>query len=310
MPSSSAIHEDKYLIKSEIVLELINGGSDIRFFTRGKYKLKDMFQSPLEDVEMLVSVPIVVTPNSVGVMLMAFKKRFVCTEEQIMMMKMICQSAADLIRASRLFNSTALIQESNHRIKNNLQIILSLIYVQKQALRKKGDTTFSRGELEEILEELVGRIRIIANIHEMMTHKAGEAGIPLRELVEKVCRSYVCENYCLETDVESVLLSSENAAWIAMIVNEIVCNSRKHAFQGTRRPEKNRILISAKREKTNLTLCIQDNGCGLPKGFDFEKAQTTGMRLVRTICKQLKAEAVFETNRGTKVSVNIPEILL
>ena len=84
MPSSSAIHEDKYLIKSEIVLELINGGSDIRFFTRGKYKLKDMFQSPLEDVEMLVSVPIVVTPNSVGVMLMAFKKRFVCTEEQIL----------------------------------------------------------------------------------------------------------------------------------------------------------------------------------------------------------------------------------
>lgn len=302
-------HDEQYLIRSEIILQLIGDSADVRFFSKGKYQLNDMFKRPLEGVEMLVSAPIIVSPNSIGVMIMAFETHFVCTEEQIMTMRMICHSAADLIRASRLFNSMALIQESNHRIKNNLQIILSLIYMQKQALRKKGTNVFSREDLEDILEELVGRIRIIANVHDMMTRKVGDGGISLRELIEKVSKSYASGSCCLETDVENVLISNENAAWLAMIVNELICNSRKHAFWGTKRPERNRIIITARRNNGKLFLCIRDNGCGLPKGFDFEKAQSTGMRLIRTICRQLNAKITFETNRGTKVSLCIPEIL-
>ena len=261
--------EERYLVKPEIVRQLINESVDIRFFTRGKHKLNEMFQHPTEEVEMLVSVPIVVTPNCIGVMLVAFKNQFICTEEQITTMKMICYSASDLIRASRLFNSTALIQESNHRIKNNLQIILSLIYMQKQSLHKREDSTFSRKDIEELLDELIGRIRIIANIHDMMTHKAGEGGMSLSELIRKVAKGYACEGYCLEINVDDLMISSESAAWIAMIVNEAICNCRKHAFLGARRPEKNRINITAQQRGSTLSLCIRDNGCGLPKGFVF-----------------------------------------
>ncbi len=191
-----------------------------------------------------------------------------------------------------------LLREIHHRVKNNLQIISSLLYLQSNKVRQS--------ECVKLFHESQNRIRSMALIHEKLYQSKDISRINLRDYLNSLTAELVqsCQSgnlISLELDLENLLLSVEKALPIGLIVNELFSNSLKYAF-----PEfkKGIISISMKRFDTDkYILNYNDNGIGLPDGFDLNMHSSLGLRLVSNLVKQLDGELEISSNNGAHFGI-------
>jgi len=192
----------------------------------------------------------------------------------------------------RLKHKEVLFKEAHHRIKNNLQTILSLLHLQRN---ENGHST------DELLTESAGRIRAMALIHEQLSESDEitdqiDIGAYVKLLTKNLCRSYGVSTarVRLRFDFDHVLISAEKAAPCGLIVNEIVSNSLKHAFA---EGESGNIRIRM-RNAGRLQIEIGDDGKGLPREIDVKRAKTLGLRLITMLVKQLDGTLEVIHERG------------
>jgi PAS domain S-box-containing protein len=195
-----------------------------------------------------------------------------------------------------------LLQEIHHRVKNNLQVISSLLSLQSRNVRDEETLT--------ILRESQDRIRSMALIHEKLYRSENLARIDfagyLQSLASHLVRSYRSSMGIarLHMDVADVSLSLETAVPCGLIVNELVSNALKHAFsdgrQGTIR------ITLRKEENKQITLSVADDGVGLPDGFDIYQSDSLGLRLVTMLVGQVKGELITTNEHGAKFEVVFP----
>ncbi len=192
--------------------------------------------------------------------------------------------AEERITAS-LREKESLLQEVHHRVKNNLQIVSSLLNLQS---RDQTDPA-----IRTAFAESQQRIRSMALIHEMLyqTEDLAEIdfGAYLRTLIPALIRSYGTNAVRVSHEIiaAAIPVRTETAVPLGLIVNELITNSLKHAFPSRRA---GRISIEFRRldEKT-FSLMVRDDGVGLPEGFSMEKTSTLGLRLVGMMAGQLSA---------------------
>jgi len=219
----------------------------------------------------------------------------------------VCEDITERKEAeSRLKASVAekdvLLKEIHHRVKNNLQIISSLLNLQ---LKKMVDAT-TRSELNATRD----RIRSMALIHAKLYQSENLAQVDFAEYVEEfagqLARLYDVrpEKVRLLLDVESVYLDVDVAIPCGMIINELLTNALKYAFPGERRGE---VAVRLRVEDRKLLLCVEDDGVGMPAQIDVETTGTLGLQLVRALTQQLGGELRVERNGGTRVSLQVPE---
>ena len=177
-----------------------------------------------------------------------------------------------------------LLKEIHHRVKNNMQIISSLLDLQADTIQDE----LIRG----LFKESQQRIRSMALIHEQLYQSSDLARIDFAEYVERLTnhllRSYGARagNVALHMNVAPVLLSIETAIPCGLIINELVSNAFKHAFPNGRSGQ---IWITLQRtEAQQLTLQIKDNGVGFPPEIDFRRTPSLGLTLVNTLVKQVR----------------------
>ena len=188
-----------------------------------------------------------------------------------------------------------LLKEVHHRVKNNLQVIQSLLRM--QAREVKGSA------LEPLLRESQNRIRSIALIHEQLYKQDDFAEIDfadyLNQLLRQLFHTFDLKNLNVTSsiDFQDIYLSLTKAIPCALITNELVTNSLKYAFQGK---SEGKIFINAYRKNGWLTLIIKDNGAGFPKGLDIEASETLGLKVVRTLTRQLGGEMEISSNGGVE----------
>jgi two-component sensor histidine kinase len=182
----------------------------------------------------------------------------------------------------RLKRKEVLFKEAHHRIKNNLQTILSLLNLQRN---ENGHST------DELLTESAGRIRAMALIHEQLSESDEmtdqiDIGAYVKVLTKNLCRSYGVSTtrVLLKFEFDRVAISAEKAAPCGLIVNEIVSNSLKHAFA---EGQSGNIRIRMRHRGSRLQIEIGDDGIGLPREIDVKKAKTLGLRLITMLVKQL-----------------------
>jgi two-component system, sensor histidine kinase PdtaS len=196
------------------------------------------------------------------------------------------------IRAS-LREKEALLQEIHHRVKNNLQIIASLLSLQSAYIRDP--QTLMQ------FQECQGRIRSMALIHEKLYQSETLATVDLEDYVQSLAlilmRSYSANpNVKLELDLEQVAVSIDTAVPVGLMLNELVTNALKYAFPDGRA---GRLLVALGAEPDGLiTLRVQDDGVGLKPDFQLEQADTLGLRLVRMFARQLRAEVAVLCESG------------
>jgi len=194
----------------------------------------------------------------------------------------------------------ALLKEVHHRVKNNLQLISSLLNLQASQI---ADPTVS-----ELFAESRNRVRSMALVHENLYRAGDLSRVQMRDHVQTLCAHLVRaygfngERIKLETDVEELDLDLDRAISAGLIVNELVSNALKHAFPDGR---SGRVLVSLKREaEAAFRLSVSDDGIGLRPGTENGVAESLGLRLVQRLALQLHGKTTVSLANGTSFAVD------
>lgn len=197
-----------------------------------------------------------------------------------------------------------MLREIHHRVKNNLQIILSILNIQA---RKTNDQ-----KIINFIKESESRIQAMAIIHEKLYQSDNLASISFNEyivqLIEFIFTIYNVDkekiNYALSaTDIH---LDINTAVPLGLIINELVCNSLKHGFINQ---ERGTIFIQLKRlEPKEYELTIGDTGNGLPENFDIKNTTSLGLKLIQTLTRQLEGKLQIGGETGAMFSIYFKEI--
>lgn len=208
------------------------------------------------------------------------------------------RKSEELIQAN-LREKEALLKEIHHRVKNNLQVISSLLRLQK-------DYTQDPKTLE-MFAESQNRIRSMALVHEKLYKSNDLSRINFAEyalsLAQLLFRSFGVnpERISLNMQGDLVFLSVDSAVPCGLIVNELVSNCIKHAFPNERKGQIS-ILIKSMDDGT-VQIEVKDNGIGLPTPFNFENTETLGLQLVRTLVRQLEGVIEVSSENGTQFKI-------
>lgn len=188
-----------------------------------------------------------------------------------------------------------LLREIHHRVKNNMQVIISLLSLQAQ---KAEEEKFS-----VMVEESQNRIKAMSLVHERLYQSHDLANINFKEyvknLIDMLLKSYDIRTNKISviTEIENISFDLENAIPCGLIINELVSNAFKHAFA---RDKDGTIKVSLNSiEEKNLELIVKDNGIGLPQEFDINNIDSLGLDLTKTIVEhQLGGKIVIDNTKG------------
>lgn len=200
-------------------------------------------------------------------------------------------SVEKALRAS-LSEKEVLLKELHHRVKNNLQIVSSLLSLQAS---KAGN------ELAVEFLDSQSRVRAMALVHEKLYSSENLSCINfpeyLRQLASFLLQAYSPENASITPDIHcpEFCLSVNSGIPCGLIINELFTNSLKHAFSGR---SSGRIVLRAWLKDDSANLIIADDGTGLPPGFDIKGAETLGLQLVMNLTRQLKGTLSFSSGPG------------
>ncbi len=195
-----------------------------------------------------------------------------------------------------------LLREIHHRVKNNLQIITSLLRLQS--------TKSIDPESKQLFLDSQNRIHTMALLHERLYQSQNLSSINLndyfKELVRNLFISYGVSNEFIRFQVDTwdCVMEPEKLISCGLIINELVSNSLKYAFPEGRKGEI-RVLLQ-KHSPKELLLTVSDNGKGFPNDIDYQKTNSLGLRLVRGLSEQLKGHLELKTERGTEFRVQFP----
>ncbi len=211
------------------------------------------------------------------------------------------KKAEEQIRTA-LKEKEVLLKEIHHRVKNNLQVVSSLLSL--QASRLADD---QQREPFQVSQE---RLQAMILIHEQLYRSENLAEISFGEFIERqaheLCRAYGVnsEKVNLEIRAEGVRLDIDKAIPCGLIVTELLTNALKYAFPGEKAGKITIQLLSG--QDAMVTLKISDNGVGLPVSLDIRHSNSLGMRLVCALTEQLEGNIEFKRQGGTEFMIQFP----
>jgi len=196
----------------------------------------------------------------------------------------------------------ALLREIHHRVKNNMQVVSSLLALQAR--------TVSDEETRRLFEDTRNRIQSMALLHETVYESGEQATVDfakyIRRTIDYLIRAYGIDSprIRVRAQVEAVDLHLDAALPCGLLINEVITNSFRHAFPQDRGGE---VRISLRRgPSSGVELEISDDGVGLPPGLDWTTSRSLGLRLIRELAQQLSATLEIQSAGGTKVRLVFP----
>lgn len=208
------------------------------------------------------------------------------------------RTAEENLRRS-LAEKEILLKEVHHRVKNNMQIISSILKMQERQVKDD--------KLKTVLEESQNRIRSMALIHENLYRNENLANIKfsnyVKSLAGNLSRSFSDKQgkVRFEYDIEDVFLPLDIGIPCGLIINELISNSFKYAFENR---EKGTIGISLKHiNDKRFELLVRDDGVGIDKDIDITNTKSLGMKIVTNLVTQIDGDLSYETNNGTKFNI-------
>ncbi len=196
-----------------------------------------------------------------------------------------------------------LLKEVHHRVKNNLQIISSILNLQSSGINDP--------KILEILTNSQHRIRSMSLIHELLYQTKDFSTISFAEYIQSIATNLFHgynqnSNIKLDLDLSEINLNLDLAIPCGLIVNELITNALKYAFN---KDQKGEVLIKLCRENQKVFLTIKDDGKGFPSNLDYRNTSSLGMQLVVSLVGQLDGNIVMDIENGTtfRITFEIPE---
>ncbi|WP_440999908.1 PAS domain-containing sensor histidine kinase [Fodinibius sp. SL11] len=196
-----------------------------------------------------------------------------------------------------------LLSEIHHRIKNNLAVISGLLEV--QALETEDE------QVRFTLHDSQQRIQTIATIHEKLYQSSTLAEVGTKQFIEDLISSIhdtqnpgTQQDISYEMDIEDISLDMDQAIPLGLIVNELVSNTYKHAFE---EQKQGHVTIRLETKDNTIRLQVTDNGKGLPENFTLQQSNSLGMNLIQTLTHQLEGKLEYQnTENGCEFTVTAP----
>ncbi|MCF6308376.1 MAG: tetratricopeptide repeat protein [Flavobacteriaceae bacterium] len=199
-----------------------------------------------------------------------------------------------------------LLKEVHHRVKNNLQVISSLLEIQQRNITNR--------ETKQLFQESINRVRTMSLIHQNLYQKNNIGLIDietyLQDLVINLVKNYNVEEteIKIETHIENIELDLDKVISVGLIINELISNILKYAFINK---EEGIININLVTDTTNIKIQVEDNGVGLPKDFSIGQSKSLGYKLVKAFTQKLMGELEVENlDEGCRITVTIPKQLI
>ncbi|PCJ85990.1 MAG: hypothetical protein COA57_06895 [Flavobacteriales bacterium] len=211
------------------------------------------------------------------------------------------KKAEDQLKSS-LREKDVLLQEVHHRVKNNLQVISSILNLQSSYVKDE--------KTHAVLRESQNRIKSMSFIHESLYQETDFSKIDFSEYIvnlsNNLAHSYGLNGDLVELklDVDNVLLSLDQAIPCGLIINELVSNALKYAFPVNHlNGKKGNVQVIVKENKKDVKVSIGDNGIGMPNGFDYQNTETLGLQLVMSLVEQLNGKIELKNKNGTEFNI-------
>lgn len=193
-----------------------------------------------------------------------------------------------------------LLREVHHRVKNNLQMISSLLGIQSRTINDE--------KAKEAIREGRARVHSMSLLHQNLYQKENLSGVPIEGYLPKLCRSLFDtyningDRVKLTTEIEAIKLDVETVIPLGLIVNELITNSLKYAFPGGRQGE---INIQLKEMDEGLLMVVQDDGVGFPKTEPEDSHEGFGHSLIGAFKQKLNADIKFINEDGARIELFI-----
>lgn len=192
-------------------------------------------------------------------------------------------------------------KEVHHRVKNNLQVISSLLDLQSRSIQDP--------LLSNILKDSIRRIQSMAFIHQNLQSEEDANKVDMKEYIDTLSQ-HLFQSYHLDklrislfTNVEEIMINTDKAISIGMIINELISNAMKYAFKSV---EQGRIEVMFYRSFNDFVLEVIDNGVGISNNQSIESKKSTGYEIIQAFTKKLKGNITYTNNDGFKVKLQIP----
>lgn len=289
----------------------LKDGADVPYL---QFKIKSPFSGKIIDVESKSSL---IKYNNEYVMQIVFKdvslQRKLVEEE--LRAKFAEETAEELKKEVQirlkieeklkksLLEKEILLKEVHHRVKNNMQVISSILNLQANTLKNK--------QVINMLEESQDRIKSMALIHETLYRTKDFSKIDFKEYVSNLINNLNASysntkkpvHYIF--DLEKIFLTLDIAIPCGLIINELISNSLKHAFGKENKPQ---ISVLLKKTGNEITLIIEDNGIGMDTNINLKDIPTLGLQLVYILTDQIDGKLLLESIKGTRFTIKFISI--
>ncbi len=200
-----------------------------------------------------------------------------------------------------LCEKEVLLKEIHHRVKNNMQVISSLLNLQARGIEHE--------QSREILRDTRSRVTSMAMVHEQLYQSPDLARVDFAKHVRSLA-SYLFRSYgdasgvvAFQEEIGDVDLTLDTAIPCGLIINELVSNALRHAFPDGREGE---IRVGLELDNDRYVLVVFDNGVGFPADLDFHATNTMGLQVVNTLAGQLNGTVELDRDGGTNVKITFP----
>jgi PAS domain S-box-containing protein len=234
------------------------------------------------------------------------------TEEDLRMFTFVANNIAlaiERLQAEKeilttLEEKTALLREVHHRVKNNLQVISSLLHLQSDFIHDDQD--------RKMFEDTQSRVKSIAFVHELLYQTQNLARIDFGDYIESITFHLVNlythnPNVRIRTEIDPLEMNVDTAIPCGLIINELISNSFRYAFPDNRQGE---IFVKLKRqfidEKEICILTISDDGIGIPEYIIFPNKNSLGLQLVDILTRQLGGKVTLDREKGAVFTIQFP----
>ena len=264
-----------------------------------------------EGYRAMCSVPLISHDNVLGGISVYTREQRRFSDDEVELLAAFANDAALAIDKARLYEEmerqkeeterqsttkSLLLQELNHRVKNNLQMMASLIRLQLRRVRAP--------EVKETLTLAQSRIESLGAVHDLLAED--DVGLTtVQDVAKKVADIALTtmaqrhQRISLNVAAEGFPLGPKHATLLGLVLNELVCNSLTH---GLEQRDEGTVLIEAEEDGASLRICVVDDGIGLPEGFDLAQANGLGLSIVQGLIQQLDGDFRLENAASNEQS--------
>ena len=298
--SFSKFDETKTELKTEIVMDIME--SKTYYYRNSEEESFGALFKTVKNVKAILCYPIIIRSRNTALLEVFYQARCTQTNKQLRYLKTLSKQAAIAIDNTRLLGKSALLQETHHRIKNNLQTITSIIKMQKNNYHKT-----KTQNVDVVIDDIISRIKSIAAIHDLLSKDVeGRSIVNMKEVINSLLAFYIIEDKPgVSFDLDDIFIPYNKTTSVSLIINELLNNCINHAFI-----DKNDgiIRITCKELKDSFLISIHDNGIGLPGGFSIEKLNSLGLFIVNSIVKyDFNGSFDVFNEDGTHAIIKIPK---